>query len=105
MPALLVAIGLGSLATPFVEPKYYLRWIDFPGLLVAVPMPHFFGPAALTLLWSNGWGRDWMPLRFTLVMFAPTMVGLVLYRKRVVLGKSVSARVGRGVRRSIKKNQ
>src|SRR3546814_6605206 len=72
MPALLVAIGLVSLATPFVEPKYYLRWFDFPGLLVAVPMPLFFGAAALTLWWSIGRGRDWMPFLFTLVIFALT---------------------------------
>ncbi|HEY9553996.1 cytochrome d ubiquinol oxidase subunit II [Allosphingosinicella sp.] len=78
MPALLVAIGLVSLATPFVEPKYYLRWFDFPGLLVAVPMPLFFGAAALTLWWSIGRGRDWMPFLFTLVIFALTMVGLAI---------------------------
>jgi cytochrome bd ubiquinol oxidase subunit II len=78
MPALLVAIGAVSLATPFVEPKYYERWFDFPGLLVAVPMPLFFGVVALTLWWAIGRGRDWMPFVLTLLVFALTMVGLAI---------------------------
>src|SRR5690349_2805728 len=39
LPALLVAFGLVSLATPFLEEKYYERWFDFPGLIVTLPMP------------------------------------------------------------------
>src|SRR3546814_6917724 len=50
----------------------------FRSLLVAVPMPLFFGAAALTLWWSIGRGRDWIPFLFTLVIFALTMVGLAI---------------------------
>ncbi len=37
--AMLVSIGIVSLATPFVEPKYFARWFDWPGMLVTIPMP------------------------------------------------------------------
>ena len=39
LPATLVALGLVSLATPFVERQYWERWFDWPGLLVTIPVP------------------------------------------------------------------
>jgi cytochrome d ubiquinol oxidase subunit II len=78
MPALMLAIGAVSLATPFVEPQYFERWFAFPGLFVAVPMPLLFGGVALTLWWSIGRGRDWMPFVLTLVIFALSMLGLAI---------------------------
>ncbi len=47
LPALLVALGLVSLATPFLETKYYERWFDTPGLFVTIPMPLLVAGAAL----------------------------------------------------------
>ncbi len=38
-PVLLGAIGTVSLATPFVDPQYYDRWLESPGLFVTIPMP------------------------------------------------------------------
>src|SRR5688500_142224 len=65
-PALLAAIGAVSLATPFVEPQYFERWFDFPGLIVAVPMPVLVAGAALALWRSLDRGRDWLPFVLTL---------------------------------------
>jgi cytochrome d ubiquinol oxidase subunit II len=39
LPALLLAIGAVSLATPFLEGKYHERWFETPGLFVTIPMP------------------------------------------------------------------
>jgi cytochrome d ubiquinol oxidase subunit II len=75
-PALLVAIGAVSLATPFVEPQYFERWFQYPGLLVAVPMPLFVGGIALSLWASLRHGRDWMPFVFALLLFLLSMIGL-----------------------------
>lgn len=75
-PALLVAIGAVSLATPFVEPQYFERWFHYPGLLVAVPMPLFVGAVALALWASFRHGRDWMPFLFALLLFLLSMIGL-----------------------------
>jgi cytochrome d ubiquinol oxidase subunit II len=78
MPGLLIAIGAVSLATPFVERKYFERWFEFPGLLVAVPMPLLVLWISIALWWSIGRGRDWMPFVFALLLFLLTMAGLAI---------------------------
>ena len=76
---LLAAIGAVSLYTPFVEPKYFHRWIDFPGLLVALPMPLLVGLVTVLLWWAIGRrGRDWLPFLLTLGLFGLTMLGLAV---------------------------
>jgi cytochrome d ubiquinol oxidase subunit II len=77
-PALLVAIGAVSLYTPFVLPQYFLRWFDYPGLLVTVPMPVLFGGTALILWRSIGGRRDWLPFAATLGLFLLSMAGLAI---------------------------
>jgi cytochrome bd ubiquinol oxidase subunit II len=77
-PALLVAIGAVSLYTPYVLPHYFERWFDYPGLLVAVPMPLLFGSVALTLWGSLGWRKDWLPFAATLGLFVLSMAGLAI---------------------------
>ena len=77
-PALLAAIGAVSLYTPFVLPQYLERWFDYPGLLVAVPMPLLFGGVALTLWWSIDWRKDWLPFAATLGLFLLSMAGLAI---------------------------
>ena len=75
-PALLIAIGAVSLGTPFVEPKYFERWFEFPGLLVTVPMPLLIVWVSVALWWSIRRGRDWMPFLFALLLFLLSMIGL-----------------------------
>ncbi|HMG48574.1 MAG TPA: cytochrome d ubiquinol oxidase subunit II [Allosphingosinicella sp.] len=77
-PALLVAIGAVSLYTPLVLPQYFLRWFDYPGLLVTVPMPVLFGGTALILWRSIGGRRDWLPFAATLGLFLLSMAGLAI---------------------------
>jgi cytochrome d ubiquinol oxidase subunit II len=76
VPGLLVAIGAVSLATPFLEHKYYQRWFDFPGLLVTVPMPLLVLANAVVLWRSLGGRKDWLPFLLTLSLFGLTLVGL-----------------------------
>ena len=78
VPALLAAIGAVSLATPFVEPRYFERWFDYPGLIVAVPMPLLVAAAAFALWRSLGGRRDWLPFLLTLVLFLLSMIGLAI---------------------------
>jgi cytochrome bd ubiquinol oxidase subunit II len=75
-PGLLVAIGAVSLATPFVEPKYYQRWFEFPGLLVTLPMPLLVLWVSIALWLSVECGRDWMPFVFAQLLFLLSMIGL-----------------------------
>jgi cytochrome d ubiquinol oxidase subunit II len=76
LPALLIAIGTVSLATPFLEGKYYERWFEAPGLFVVVPMPLL----VLLIAWgawrSIGSGRDSAPFFWVLGLFGLSLVGL-----------------------------
>jgi cytochrome d ubiquinol oxidase subunit II len=78
LPALLVAIGLVSLATPFLEAKYHERWFVWPGLLLAVPMP-----LIVALVAYGGWRslagkRDFAPFFWVLGLFGLSLVGLAV---------------------------
>ena len=75
-PALLAAIGAVSLATPFVERKYFDRWFDYPGVLVSVPMPLLVLSVSLALWSSLRSQRDWMPFASALLLFLLSMIGL-----------------------------
>jgi cytochrome d ubiquinol oxidase subunit II len=77
-PALLAAIGLVSLATPFLESDYYRRWFESPGLFVAVPMPLLVIAAAFALWRSLSGRRDGAPFLWALTLFALTLAGLAI---------------------------
>jgi len=77
-PALLVALGAVSLATPFVEPKYFQRWFEFPGLLVAIPMPLLVAATAFGLWRSIAGRRHWLPFVLTLGLFLLSFAGLAI---------------------------
>lgn len=78
LPALLVAIGLVSLATPFLEGKYHVRWFAAPGLFVAVPMPLLVAGAAYAGWRSLSGVRDWAPFAWALSLFGLSMAGLAV---------------------------
>ncbi len=77
-PSLIAAILAVSLATPFVEPQYFVRWFDYPGLLVTLPMPILVGATGWLLWRSIARGRDWLPFALSLALFALTMAGLAI---------------------------
>jgi cytochrome d ubiquinol oxidase subunit II len=77
LPALLAAIGLVSLWTPFLENKYYERWLEAPGLFVALPMPLLVAAAAYACWRSlTRPGRDHAPFLWALSLFVLSMIGL-----------------------------
>ena len=78
LPALLVAIAAVSAATPFVDPQYHRRWFDWPGMIVAVPMPLLVAAVA-----GLGWrslrrGPDAAPFCWVLALFGLTLIGLAI---------------------------
>jgi cytochrome d ubiquinol oxidase subunit II len=78
LPALFGAIGAVSLYTPFLENQYWQRWFEFPGLIVAIPMP-LLVLGFTWLLWrSLGRDRDWHPFLYALILFALSMIGLAI---------------------------
>jgi cytochrome bd ubiquinol oxidase subunit II len=78
LPVMFVTLGAVSLATPFIEPKYFQRWFDFPGLIVTVPMPLLV--LGFTWLLWRGLQRDvdWHPFLYGLILFFLAMIGLAI---------------------------
>ncbi|HEY5721653.1 MAG TPA: cytochrome d ubiquinol oxidase subunit II [Allosphingosinicella sp.] len=75
-PALLAAILLISAATVVGEPHYVERWLAWPALLVAAPMPLLVG-ACFWLGWRSLSGpRDRAPFLWSLTLFGLTLAGL-----------------------------
>ena len=74
--ALLTVIGVVSLATLWLEPQYYTRWIDYPGILATAPVP--VATAAIAFLFFRSLARGWefLPFFFALCLFALCFVGL-----------------------------
>ena len=76
LPGLLAAIGAVSLATPFVEPQYFRRWFEAPGLFVSLPMPVLVAAVAWFGWRSLGGRRDAAPFVWSLGLFGLTLIGL-----------------------------
>lgn len=74
--ALLLVIGVVSLATLTLEPQYYRRWIDYPGVVATAPVP--LATAALTALFYRALrrGNDYQPFLCALGLFGLCFVGL-----------------------------
>ena len=77
-PGLLAAIAAVSLYTPLILPQYWARWFDYPGLLVAVPMPLLVAAVAWALWRSIDRSHDWLPFALTLILFLLSMAGLAI---------------------------
>ncbi len=78
LPALLLAFGAVSLATPFLEEQYYRRWFEFPGLLVTVPMPLLVLVTSWSLWRSFAGAKDHRPFLLALALFLLAMIGLAI---------------------------
>jgi cytochrome d ubiquinol oxidase subunit II len=61
-----------------VEPKYFARWFEWPGMLVVVPMPLLVAGAAW-FTWRSIAGRsDAAPFFWSLALFGLTLAGLAV---------------------------
>ena len=76
LPALVAAIALVSLATPFLEGKYHQRWFVWPGWIVTAPMPILVAVTALIAWRAIVRRQDRTPFIATLVIFGLSFIGL-----------------------------
>lgn len=74
--ALLIVIGIVSVATLTLEPQYYTRWLSFPGVLVTAQVP--LATLIVTFLFyrSLARGKDVQPFFYALGLFGLCLVGL-----------------------------
>ncbi|MGD9804777.1 MAG: cytochrome d ubiquinol oxidase subunit II [Hyphomicrobiaceae bacterium] len=73
---LLIAIGVVSLWTPFLETQYFTRWLSWPSILYAAPVPVLTALAAWRLIASLAAGREREPFVAALVLFLLCYIGL-----------------------------
>ncbi len=74
--ALIAAIGIVSLWTPFLDPRFMDRWLSWPALFYVAPVPLLTLAAAVRLLLSIRDGHEREPFLATLALFVLCYVGL-----------------------------
>ena len=75
---LIVAIAAVSAATPFLEAQYYQRWLTYPGVIAAAPVP--IATAYITFLFFRSLTnkRDAEPFFYSLALFGLCLMGLAI---------------------------
>jgi cytochrome d ubiquinol oxidase subunit II len=73
---LLIAIGVVSLWTPFLEAQYFVRWLSWPSILFVAPVPILTLIAAWRLIASLAAGYEREPFLATLALFLLCYIGL-----------------------------
>lgn len=71
----IVAIGAVSLATPFLEIEYYLRWFTWPNLLLTGLVPILVAVVAVAF-WRSLAAREHAPFLLALALFGLSFAGL-----------------------------
>ena len=74
--ALLVAIAVFSLWTPFLDTKFMERWFSFPAMIYTAPVPLATAFAAWRLFASLRSGGEREPFLATLALFVLCYIGL-----------------------------
>lgn len=75
---LVLAIFMVSLATPFLNLKYYARWFNSPGIFFALFVPLAVALCALQLWRSLEQRREYAPFLYALGLFALCFAGLAI---------------------------
>ncbi len=76
--SLVSAIVLVSLATPFLDAKYYMRWFSTPGIFLSACVPLAVGYCGFTLWQSIAQRREYAPFIYTLALFGLCFIGLAI---------------------------
>ncbi|MGB6228849.1 MAG: cytochrome d ubiquinol oxidase subunit II [Litorimonas sp.] len=72
-----IFIAAVSLITPFLDSVYYSRWFEWPGILIAAPVPLAVAVILLLLFRSlNVHHHEYRPFVLSLALFALCFVGL-----------------------------
>ncbi|MBK5264457.1 MAG: cytochrome d ubiquinol oxidase subunit II [Alphaproteobacteria bacterium] len=74
--ALLVVIGVVSVATLTLDPQYYTRWLAYPGVLVTAQVPLATSIVTFLFYRSLRRKRDAQPFFYALALFGLCLVGL-----------------------------
>jgi cytochrome d ubiquinol oxidase subunit II len=88
--ALLVAIGVVSIATPFLHVQYAQRWFTWPNVLLTAPVPIAVAVVAVLLLRSLADKQDYRPFFLSLMLFALSYAGLGISMWPYIVPQSIT---------------
>ncbi len=88
--AMLGAIGVVSLATPFLDAEYARRWFAWPNILFTAPVPVAVAAVAALSLRSLARRQDHWPFLLALVLFALSYAGLGISMYPYIVPRSIT---------------
>ncbi len=88
--AMLALIVIVSLWTPFLNGTYFHRWLSFPAILYAAPVPLLVAFAGYRLMYSLGEELDYQPFLAALALFVLTYIGLGISFYPYIVPQSVT---------------
>lgn len=88
--AMLAAIGIVSMATPFLDMEYAQRWFFWPNILLSALVPIAVGIVAVLLLRSLTRKQDYRPFFLALALFALSYAGLGISMWPYIVPRSIT---------------
>jgi cytochrome d ubiquinol oxidase subunit II len=88
--AMLAAIALVSIATPFLNIQYAQRWFAWPGIILAAPVPLAVAAVTALLMRSLAAKQDSRPFLLTLALFALSYAGLGISMYPYIVPQSIT---------------
>lgn len=88
--AMLVAIGVVSVATPFLDAEYARRWFAWPNILLTAPIPVAVAAVTALLLRSLANQQDYRPFFLSLALFALSYAGLGISMWPYIVPRSIT---------------
>ncbi|HEY8336134.1 MAG TPA: cytochrome d ubiquinol oxidase subunit II [Tardiphaga sp.] len=88
--AMLGAIGVVSIATPFLNVAYAQRWFTWPNLLLTAPVPVAVAAVTVLLLRSLAKKQDYRPFFLSLALFALSYAGLGISMWPYIVPRSIT---------------
>jgi cytochrome d ubiquinol oxidase subunit II len=88
--AMLLAIGVVSIATPFLHIQYAQRWFTWPNVILTAPVPIAVAIVTVLLLRSLANRQDSQPFYLTLALFALSYAGLGISMYPYIVPQSIT---------------
>jgi cytochrome bd ubiquinol oxidase subunit II len=88
--AMLGAIGLVSIVTPFLHVQYTQRWFSWPNVILTAPVPIAVAGVSALLLRSLARKYDYQPFLLSLTLFALSYAGLGISMYPYIVPQSIT---------------
>jgi len=88
--AMLVAIGVVRIATPFLNIQYAQRWFTWPNVILTAPVPIAVAAVTLALLRGLADKQDSQPFYLVLALFALCYAGLGISMYPYIVPQSIT---------------